>query len=312
MDGDLTVAGAISARGGDAADAGGTGGLGGMIYLFSDNNHNAVDVGKGNLLIAETGKLDASGGDGTIGGSARNDGIAGEVAPFPEEQEKFAIFLNCDGQHGETRNWMQNSGILIARGGVHGGSGGDIIYHGIGPGQREMDAPGAATTIRRGETRTWPATAAGSRATTARSDDAAARPRTHVALDRGRARVRHLRPSDAAGEEAREKVAPRLACGPEPGVRARLSRVQRQRRGRSGRGAGVVRRVLRRLPRGRVHGLSDRSMTASRSSVRICRGSRSAVRRRSRSITTAGRPRPTSASTRTRRPTTASPSSTTS
>jgi hypothetical protein len=141
MDGDLTVAGAISARGGDAADAGGTGGLGGMIYLFSDNNHNAVDVGKGNLLIAETGKLDASGGDGTIGGNARNDGIAGQVAPFPEEQEKFAIFLNCDGQHGETRNWMLNSGILIARGGVHGGSGGDITYHGIGPGQREMDTP---------------------------------------------------------------------------------------------------------------------------------------------------------------------------
>ena len=141
MDGDLTVAGAISARGGAAADAGGTGGLGGMIYLFSDDNHNAVDVGKGNLLIAETGKLDASGGDGTIGGSARNDGIAGQVAPFPEEQEKFAIFLNCDGQHGETRNWMLNSGTLIARGGVHGGSGGDIVYHGIGPGQRAMDTP---------------------------------------------------------------------------------------------------------------------------------------------------------------------------
>ena len=33
-------------------------------------------------------------------------GIAGAVAPFPEEQEKFAIFLNCDGQHGETHNWM--------------------------------------------------------------------------------------------------------------------------------------------------------------------------------------------------------------
>jgi hypothetical protein len=141
LDGDLTVAGTISVRGG-AADAG-TGGLGGMIYCFADNNHNAVDVAKGNLLIAPTGKLDASGGDGAIGGSARNDGIAGGVAPFPEDQEKIAIFLNCDGQHGETLNWMDNQGTLIARGGAPNGSGGDIVYHGIGPGQRAMDTDGS-------------------------------------------------------------------------------------------------------------------------------------------------------------------------
>ena len=201
-----------------------------MIYLFSDDNHNAVDVGKGNLLIAETGKLDASGGDGTIGGSARNDGIAGEVAPFPEEQEKIAIFLNCDGQHGETRNWMLNSGILIARGGVHGGSGGDIVYHGIGPGQREMDAPGSGNHHPPGG---QPGHGRRRHRAAGRLRRGVTRPRAapHVALDRGRARVRHLRPSDAAGDEAREKVAPRLACGPEPGVRAGLSRVQRQRRG---------------------------------------------------------------------------------
>ena len=136
MDGDLTIAGALSARGGEASD--GTGGLGGMIYLFSDDNHNAVDLGMGNLLIAPSGVLNASGGDGNVGGSARNDGIMGQVAPFPEEQEKFAIFLNCDGQHGETRNWMDNQGMLIARGGAHNGNGGDITYHGIGPGQRDM------------------------------------------------------------------------------------------------------------------------------------------------------------------------------
>src|SRR5262249_11017298 len=139
LDGDLTIAGTITARGGTAPD--GTGGLGGMIYLFSDNNHNAVDLGKGNLLIDATGKLDASGGDGATGGSARNDGIASEVAPFPEEQEKIAIFLNCDGQHGETYNWMKNAGLLVARGGAHNGSGGDIVYHGIGQGQRDMPTP---------------------------------------------------------------------------------------------------------------------------------------------------------------------------
>ncbi len=138
-DGDLTIAGALTARGGDGSDSG-TGGLGGMIYLFSDNNHNGVDRGVGNLLIAATGTLDASGGDGATGGNARSDGIANFVPPFPEEQEKIAIFLNCDGQHGETRNWMQNAGKLIARGGAHNGSGGDIVYHGIGPGQRDMPA----------------------------------------------------------------------------------------------------------------------------------------------------------------------------
>jgi len=142
MDGDLTVAGTISTRGGEAPD--GTGGLGGMIYFFSDNNHNGVDVGKGNLLIAPSGVLNSSGGDGRVGGSARNDGKgSGSVAPFPEEQEKFAIFLNCDGQHGETLNWMDNQGMLIARGGVHNGNGGDITYHGIGPGQRDMTTDGS-------------------------------------------------------------------------------------------------------------------------------------------------------------------------
>jgi hypothetical protein len=31
---------------------------------------------------------------------------------------------------------MENRGHLIARGGVHNGNGGDVVYHGIGPGQR--------------------------------------------------------------------------------------------------------------------------------------------------------------------------------
>jgi len=141
-DGDLTVAGNVSVRGGDASNSAGTGGPGGQIYFFSDNNHNAVDVGKGNLLITSTGHLDASGGDGAIGGNARNDGTDW-VADFPDMQEEIAIFLNCDGQHGETKNWMENDGMLIARGGVHNGNGGDIVYHGIGPGQLGMPTDGS-------------------------------------------------------------------------------------------------------------------------------------------------------------------------
>ena len=132
-DGDETIAGNISVRGGGAPDPGGIGGGGGMIYFFSDNNHNGVQVCKGNLDVTPTGVLDASGGTGSTGGSGRNNGTSG-VAPFPEMQEEIAVFLNCDGEHGNTCNWMKNEGQVIARGGVHNGNGGDVVYHGIPPG----------------------------------------------------------------------------------------------------------------------------------------------------------------------------------
>jgi len=133
-DGDETIAGTVSVNGGAALDPGGVGGQGGMIYFFSDNNHNAVQVAKGNLLVTATGLLEASGGAGTTGGSARSNGVAGSVPVFPDDQEQIAIFLNCDGEHGNTLNWMENDGQVIATGGVHDGNGGDVVYHGIPPG----------------------------------------------------------------------------------------------------------------------------------------------------------------------------------
>ena len=84
--------------------------------------------------------MDASGGSGSTGGSGRSDGIKGLVAPFPDNQEEIAIFLNCDGAHGNTCNWMKNEGKLIARGGVHNGNGGDVVYHGIPPGVLGTDS----------------------------------------------------------------------------------------------------------------------------------------------------------------------------
>jgi len=140
-DGDATLAGKISVRGGDAPDPGGIGGLGGMIYVFTDNNHDAIDNDKGNLLVASTGLLDASGGMGTTGGSGRSDGIPNFVPSFPDNQEQIAIFLNCDGAHGNTLNWMENDGRLVARGGAHNGAGGDIVYHGIPPGALGTGGP---------------------------------------------------------------------------------------------------------------------------------------------------------------------------
>jgi hypothetical protein len=133
MDGDETISGTVDVTGGDAPDPGGIGGGGGMIYFLSDNNHNAVQVCKGNLWVTSTGLLVASGGSGSTGGSGRSNGASG-VAPFPDEQEKIAIFLNCDAEHGNTCNWMKNDGQLTTRGGVHDGSGGDVVYHGIPPG----------------------------------------------------------------------------------------------------------------------------------------------------------------------------------
>ncbi len=137
-DGDITCAGHVITDGGDAPDSGGVGGLGGMIYFFSDNNHNGVDVPLGNLLITSTGVLESNGGKGTTGGSARSDGLPGLVPVFPDNQEAIAIFLNCDGQHGNTNNWMENDGWLYANGGAHNGNGGDIVYHGI-PKDARMD-----------------------------------------------------------------------------------------------------------------------------------------------------------------------------
>jgi hypothetical protein len=134
MDGDETISGTIDVSGGDAPDPGGIGGGGGMIYFLSDNNHNAVQVCKGNLWVTSTGLLVSSGGSGSTGGSGRSDGMPGSVPTFPDEQEKIAIFLNCDAEHGNTCNWMKNDGQLTSHGGVHNGNGGDVVYHGIPPG----------------------------------------------------------------------------------------------------------------------------------------------------------------------------------
>jgi hypothetical protein len=128
-DGDLTMSGKLSLRGGDARDPGGTGGLGGAVDIFSDQNYDGIG---GHLLIGATGVIDASGGAGTIGGSARNDG-GGGVASFPDEMELIAVLINCDGKHGTTENWLVNQGLIVARGGAANGNGGDIVYHGRSP-----------------------------------------------------------------------------------------------------------------------------------------------------------------------------------
>jgi len=130
-DGIVTMSGSLFARGGAARDAGGTGGPGGHVNLFSDNNFDGVG---GNLTVTPEGVIDVSGGAGTIGGSARNDGTP-DVANFPDDQEMIAVLLNSDGLHGTPLNGVtDNQGVIIARGGEAGGAGGDIAFHGEGTG----------------------------------------------------------------------------------------------------------------------------------------------------------------------------------
>jgi len=131
LDGIATMSGSLFARGGAARDPGGVGGLGGHVNIFTDNNFDGVG---GNLTVTPEGVIDASGGAGTTGGSARNDGTS-DVASFPDGQELIAVLLNADGLHGTPLNGViDNQGVLIARGGEANGAGGDIAFHGEGTG----------------------------------------------------------------------------------------------------------------------------------------------------------------------------------
>jgi hypothetical protein len=136
------VKGKLTLRGGDAPDPGGAGGLGGAVNIFSDNNHEGYG---GNLLLDTTCVIDASGGSGSTGGDARHDNTD-SVASFPDNQEEIAVLINCDGMHGNTHNWLQNSGMIVARGGAPNGNGGDVAYHGIAPDGSVSPPPGNVDT----------------------------------------------------------------------------------------------------------------------------------------------------------------------
>jgi hypothetical protein len=145
IDGNASLHGNVLARGGAAPDPGGTGGDGGMVYVFTAAGHDRTS---GVLIIESDGSIDASGGDGTRGGSARNDGHAGSVATFPARQDDeysvnyVAVLINSDGVHGSDRGWIDNRGRIIARGGGANGNGGDVIFHGKRQDGNETPLPG--------------------------------------------------------------------------------------------------------------------------------------------------------------------------
>jgi hypothetical protein len=145
-DGRASIGGKLLARGGEAPDGGGSGGLGGFIYVFTDDNHGGT-VG-GALVIETTGHIDASGGDGAIGGSARSDAVPHAVATWPVRQddeydvERIAVLINSDGKHGTATGYIDNRGTILARGGKTGGAGGDVQYHGKMMDGNEHPTPG--------------------------------------------------------------------------------------------------------------------------------------------------------------------------
>jgi len=115
------------------------------VYVFTGNGH---DRQSGTLIIESDGVIDASGGSGSTGGSARNDGKAGSVALFPVQQndefdiESIAVLINSDGVHGSDRGWIDNRGQIIARGGKVNGKGGDVVFHGKRQDGNETPLPG--------------------------------------------------------------------------------------------------------------------------------------------------------------------------
>jgi hypothetical protein len=149
------MAGTLEALGGAAPDPGGTGGDGGFAYIFTDDNYGGTEGGI--LIIETTGLIDVSGGPGTIGGSARSDGLASSVVNFPVRQDdeydvqQIAVLINSDGLHGTPTGWIDNRGRIVARGGSPGGSGGDVEYHGkredgnTAPLAGNLDQSGAGT-----------------------------------------------------------------------------------------------------------------------------------------------------------------------
>ena len=144
LDGNFSLHGTINARGGDAPDAGGKGGGGGLIYVFTGAGHDRMS---GILQIETDGVINASGGSGTTGGDARNNG-GGGVALFPVVQndeysvEQIAVLINSDGVHGSDRGWQANAGQIIARGGKTSGRGGDCAFHGKRQDGNETPLPG--------------------------------------------------------------------------------------------------------------------------------------------------------------------------
>ena len=113
-------------RGGEAPDPGGTA----AGAASSTSGPTQLQRRGRQFIIQPSGLIDVSGGDGSTGGDARNNGGEG-VALFPEHQEQLSVLIDTETIQGNSQDGVvDNQGLIVSRGGVHGGTGGDIMFHG--------------------------------------------------------------------------------------------------------------------------------------------------------------------------------------
>jgi len=168
IQGDLSLAGTITGRGGDSATApsigavfgassddgnitsslqidlrggshtgGGPGAAGGQVAFESDEDWDGVG---GDITF--TGTIDVSGGTGAPGGDSPNSTTPGT-----------AVLFDADGNdsNAATNGTVLNQGTIIARGGATNGNGGDILFDGLdasgtpGPDPGTIDVSGNGT-----------------------------------------------------------------------------------------------------------------------------------------------------------------------
>ncbi len=122
----VSLGGQLQARGGAGSPTAGTGGRGGGLHAVTDNNADGVG---GDITVEVGAVVDVSGGAGAVGGDARND-FPHQPSTDPETTaivlDSDSVFLPADG------GIIRNLGIMIARGGAAGGSGGSVTFHGKG------------------------------------------------------------------------------------------------------------------------------------------------------------------------------------
>lgn len=138
-DGNISIGGKLASRGGSSYAPGGRGGQGGAAHVWTDTNFNGIG---GDLTVEATGLIDVSGGEGSMPGSARNNGTYG-IAHFPINQHQICVLLNSETVIGPPDDGrLVNHGQVIATGGIGGGFGGDVMFHGRQPDGTENPVSG--------------------------------------------------------------------------------------------------------------------------------------------------------------------------
>jgi hypothetical protein len=141
----ISISGSILARGGSAQGTG-TGGQGGQVTANSDSNADGIG---GAITLQTSALIDVSGGAGTTGGSARNNGgitptSATAAVVFDADMGLAATSANPEPPTA-TIGIVQNLGTITAAGAGTNGHGGDIIFDGFNSSSTGIPISGTVT-----------------------------------------------------------------------------------------------------------------------------------------------------------------------